>query len=94
MKEQITQSNTKQTNDEYWYGKLKTLSEYSSCDKDNFVSEVDEPIFHIGQCYEDTAAKVLQCLHCGGRDFNVGQGNYFTAIRCKTCEWEVCIHDG
>ena len=70
----------------------------------NPVSQEDSPdltkkdaqdeTFHIGQCYEEEAATTLVCAKCEGKIFNVGQGSYFTAIRCVKCEWEQCIHDG
>jgi len=61
---------------------------------DILAKEIDDETFHIGQSYEKKAAKVLECRKCGGREFNVGQGNFFTVIRCVKCEWELCVHDG
>jgi hypothetical protein len=54
----------------------------------------DESTFSIGQGYEKVPAKDIYCGLCKGTEFNVGQGDYFTALRCVTCKWEVCIHDG
>jgi len=54
----------------------------------------DDDTFHLGQVYEEKAAATVACSICGGREFNVGQGNYFTAIRCVKCGWELCFHDG
>jgi hypothetical protein len=64
------------------------------CDTDELVKLVDDDMFHIGQCYEDEAAKTLECAKCGGREFNVGSGDFFTAVRCIKCEWEICWHNG
>lgn len=50
--------------------------------------------FHIGQSYENAPAKQMQCSHCGGVEFHVGKGNFFTAVRCVKCRWELCIHNG
>ena len=50
--------------------------------------------FHIGQVYEDEAVTTRECKNCGGCQFNVGQGSYFTALRCPKCGWECCIHEG
>jgi hypothetical protein len=50
--------------------------------------------FHVGQGYEKKAAREVGCAICGGREFNVGAGSYYTAIRCVSCRWEVCFHDG
>ena len=76
-----------------WLGKIPADAPRKPYE--SFFVEVDtDETFHIGQSYENTAAKTLECRHCGGREFNVGQGGYFTAIRCVRCEWEECIHDG
>jgi len=62
--------------------------------EDLVKNDEQDETFHIGQCYEEEAAATLVCVKCDGKVFNVGQGSYFTAIRCVKCEWEVCIHDG
>lgn len=36
----------------------------------------------------------IRCKKCGALEFNVGSGDYFTAIRCPKCGWEECIHEG
>ena len=79
----------------YWPGKLtkkqqKQQGEYG----DDLYLKVHDETLHIGQSYEDEAAKVIQCRICGGQEFNVGQGDCFTAIRCIKCQWEVSIHEG
>jgi hypothetical protein len=56
--------------------------------------DADAKPFHIGQSYEESKAQPLKCLKCGGKEFHVGQGSYYTAIRCVRCEWECCIHKG
>ena len=63
-------------------------------DEDEFMEEVQDDRFHIGQCYEDEACKTVKCRKCGGDKFHVGKGNHFTAIKCPVCGWELCIHDG
>ena len=50
--------------------------------------------FHIGQCYDDEPAKQLKCYKCGGVEFHVAEGSWWTGIRCVKCRWEWCIHDG
>lgn len=57
------------------------------------LPSIEQP-FHVGQVYEDTPAAQLKCKHCGGVNFHAAQGSYFTALRCPTCLWEVCVHDG
>lgn len=59
-----------------------------------FDEDEGESPFHIGQSYEKTAPRKLVCKICGGDGFIVGQGPWFTAIKCLTCEWESCIHEG
>lgn len=51
-------------------------------------------LFHIGQSYEKKVADTVFCKGCGGNKFNVGQGSYYTAIRCVVCEYEILIHEG
>ena len=51
-------------------------------------------VFHIGQSYEETPAKTVRCTECGGTEFYVGSSDYWTGIKCKKCEWEICIHEG
>lgn len=73
-------------------------------DSDDYEYPVEEPIlfeeeqggtmFHLKQSYEPSNVNKLICLGCGGDQFNIGKGNYYTAIRCSTCEWEQCIHEG
>ena len=83
---------TKETKPAIWIdGKPANERDFN---QEDFVKETDEDMFHIGQSYENGAAKTLECVKCGSKEFNVGSGNYFTAIRCVKCEWEYCIHDG
>ena len=51
-------------------------------------------LFHIGQCYDDNAADTVVCEKCKSDKFYVGEGSYFTVIKCINCKWELCIHDG
>lgn len=50
--------------------------------------------FHIGQDYVDTPIPKIECIKCGGDKFEVGTAGYFTGIRCPSCGWECCIHEG
>jgi len=80
----------------FWPGEIHipVKFDWDVIDHDDFYTESDEDIFHIGQSYEDEAAKVLKCKICGGMEFNVGRGDYYTAIKCIKCEWELCVHNG
>jgi hypothetical protein len=62
--------------------------------EDVLVKSADSEYFEIGQSYDKEAATTLACAKCGSVEFNVGQGDYFTAIRCPICLWQLCIHDG
>ena len=66
--------------------------EYAS--QEDYLVEKKEIEFNIGQSYEETPAKTLMCKHCGSEEFKVAQGDYFTAVKCVKCEYEVCIHKG
>ena len=59
-----------------------------------YIVEDFPSVFHVGQSYADKPVKRLICKGCGGDNFNIGQGDYFTAIRCQACKWECCIHEG
>lgn len=59
----------------------------------NLVTKRDDGLFHIRD-YKDKIAKTYVCAKCGGNVFQVGTGSYFTAIRCVTCGWELCVHEG
>jgi len=60
----------------------------------DFASMNEDALFHIGQSYEEKVVDTLYCKKCGGKDFNVGVGSYYTAIKCVSCQWEVCVHEG
>lgn len=50
--------------------------------------------FSIGQGYTRKKCKTILCKECNSDKFIVGVDDWFTAIKCPTCGWEVCIHDG
>lgn len=39
-------------------------------------------------------AKVLACVKCGGRLFEVGSGSCLTLVRCQVCQEPVMVHSG
>jgi len=67
---------------------------YEEPDYKDVIIETKKDCFQIGQCYEDKPALKLECKKCGNDKFFVGSGNYYTAIKCPVCKWEVCIHEG
>ena len=60
--------------------------------EDLWVETTEE--FKEGQCYTATGARVIKCKICSSTEFNVAVDSYYTAIRCVTCLWEECVHDG
>lgn len=75
----------------------KGRGEYDVWDTDNpeeLYEKAESSPFHVGQSYVDEPVPMLICRKCGGKEFNVGSSDCFTAIRCPACEWEICIHDG
>lgn len=51
-------------------------------------------LFHCGQSYTKRVASVIECRVCKGKEFNVARDSYWTGVRCVTCKYEVCVHDG
>lgn len=63
--------------------------------KDDPYKMIKTKDWKVGQCNEETVGtKTIKCSICGGTDFNVGSGSYFTAIRCVNCKYEICVHEG
>lgn len=50
--------------------------------------------FHLQPGPSSGAIKTLVCRTCGSDQFMVGQGAYFTAIKCVRCGYEAGIHEG
>ena len=56
-----------------------------------------EPVkpFALHQTYEKPGAtKQVRCAKCGRTTLEVGQGSYYTVVRCPDCGHESDIHDG
>ena len=71
---------------------------HDSYDRDDYgeLYDMEEcpTLFHIGSFSDDEPAKKLSCKKCGSDQFSVGKGKYYTAIKCRNCHWERCVHDG
>ena len=67
---------------------------YGVDDIEKYCDIVEVGDFDIGQCYEEIPAKTLICKKCKSKKFIVGQGDYFTAIKCDKCNYEICVHAG
>lgn len=63
-------------------------------DSDNVIELIENNDFSIGQCYDETPALTLRCKKCGTTKFIVGASDYFTAIKCENCQYQVCVHSG
>jgi len=50
--------------------------------------------FHIKQDPEQKCCSTLVCRICGNDKFTVGQKEYFTAMSCENCGYQVGIHEG
>lgn len=72
----------------------KSIDDNFPINYEDLTIEKEDGLFHVGQSYEDQPAKTLYCKNCNGSTFNVGKANYFTAIRCVNCGYEVCVHEG
>lgn len=75
----------------------RSPGELKAYDLDDDLMEDSDLVFHIGQNYGEhqrTKAMGVKCAICGSDQFNVGRDDYYTAIRCVTCGWEYCIHEG
>ena len=59
------------------------------------VFDYNHAIFKEGQYNNSPPCKAMVCKKCGGVKFHVGFGeNWYTAVKCPECGYEVCIHEG
>jgi hypothetical protein len=74
---------------------MKKLNKYyKQPDFEDIIDQLDDDEFEIGQCYAEEPVKKFKCKKCGSTEFMVGSEEYFTAIKCPKCLWEICVHDG
>ena len=50
--------------------------------------------FHLKRGTDNSGCSTLVCKLCGNDKFIVGQSQYFTAVKCDQCGFEVGIHEG
>jgi hypothetical protein len=48
--------------------------------------------FHV--TYLDESCERVFCKICNKSDFVIISQNCFTAVKCKKCLYEICIHEG
>ena len=54
-----------------------------------------ETPFKLHQTYEKPGSvEQVRCAKCGRKELEVGQGSYFTVVRCPDCGHESCVHEG
>lgn len=58
------------------------------------IEKKQQDDFHIVQSQEQSCCSTLVCRLCHSKRFTVGQKEYFTAIRCENCGYQVGIHEG
>ena len=63
-------------------------------DYNDLFEKKRDGLFIAKQSYESEPARTIYCKLCGGKDFNVGSGDYLTVIRCVKCQHEFAVHDG
>lgn len=57
--------------------------------------DIPDKHFKLHQCYEKpNSLRIPICKRCKKSDFDVGCGSYYTALRCRECGTECCVHDG
>jgi hypothetical protein len=72
---------------EYWSPVVEVIG------WDTHVIVDREPNFHVVDTRGDRACQI-RCVVCGAGEFQVGAGEYLTAVRCMHCKWELVIHSG
>lgn len=71
------------------------LDDDEKADKLNLVRSVPSVPFRLYRSYEGPGSvKLVSCRKCGAGTLDVGQGNYLTVVRCRTCGVETMIHEG
>ena len=50
--------------------------------------------FHLVSSIDESRCKTLVCRICGDDKFIVGQKEYYTALRCTNCNYDLGIHEG
>ncbi len=63
-------------------------------DNEEQLKYTPDPVFQLGQIYEDHAVFKLECNVCGSDKFQIGYHSYLTVARCCECGTESIVHDG
>lgn len=83
---------------EYYKRKVKRsdLCIYLNGDDDKHyrLKYTADPVFQLGQIYEDHAVFKLECDLCGSDKFQIGYHSHLTVSKCCKCGQESIVHDG
>lgn len=74
--------------------KMPRISKFKCKKKTCGINHKHNDEFEIGQGYEEIPARKVICIKCGTDRFILGKGNYYTALKCPNCLYEICIHEG
>lgn len=58
------------------------------------INQESRKDFHLERNSDSEGISTLVCKICGNDKFIVGQADFFTAIKCDTCGYELGIHEG
>lgn len=58
------------------------------------VEKKQQKDFHLVSEPEESSCETLYCRLCGTNSFVIGQKEFFTALKCEKCGYEVSIHEG
>lgn len=62
--------------------------------RQDYLDERNDGIFTTGPSGDDIPCSTCYCKRCGGNTFYVGKGDWFTSVKCVTCNYEICVHEG
>lgn len=74
--------------------KNRPIDEWESAGYNGLTKLVPDEAFKTAECYSRAPCKKYVCTVCGTDKFEVGYVDYHTALRCPTCQYEICIHEG
>ncbi len=74
-------------------GKLNELSDQDII-MEYVIEKQQQNDFHLVSSIDENRCKTLICRICGDDKFIAGQKEYFTSLKCTTCNYEVGIHEG
>lgn len=58
------------------------------------VDKKQQNDFHLVSEPHESSCETLCCRLCGTNSFVIGQKEFFSALKCENCGYEVSIHEG